>query len=267
MSHLETLDRHLGARYSIHTRRSFLTYAKRFLKVCGEKPSYPREEVLGYIDILIRSGYKAGTIHNQISGIRALFDACSLTWPLAERDTRLGLPQQEPDAPTLAPSEVAALIRGVRRQTGTARIVTCLATVYGLRGDEIARALAQGCDGKHFVIQTAKGGRRREHAIPRGLESTLAFRPIQTSTRSLHDLFEKVMRAHVREPRPREGWHACRRAIVTALIDAGIAQPRVHMWIGWKLKEEITMRYYHPDPLKLDLEIYVKHPYLRVWLV
>lgn len=266
MSHLDTFDRHLGARYSKHTRRSFLTYAKRFLEVCGENPAYSREEVLAYLDILIRSGYKAGTIHNQLSGIRALFDACGLTWPLAERDTRLGLPQQDPETPTLAPSEVAALIRGVRRQPDTARIVTCLATVWGLRGDEIVRALAQGCDGKRLVIQTAKGGRLREHAIPRGLESTLTFRPIRISTRALHDVFERLMRGYVREPRPREGWHACRRAIVTALIDAGIAQPRVHSWIGWKLKEEITMRYYHPDPLRLDLEIYVKHPYLRVWL-
>lgn len=266
MSHLDTLDHHLGARYSAHTRRSFMTYAKRFLNACGEKPAYPREEVLSYLDILIRSGYKAGTIHAQIAGIHALFDACGLTWPLTQRDSRLGLPQEEPDAPTLSATDMAALIRGVRRQPGTARIVTALATVWGLRGDEIARVLAQGCDGKHLQIQTAKGGRRRQHAVPRGLEPILTFRPIQTSTRSLHDIFEREMRAHVRGPRPREGWHSARRSVVTGLLDAGIEEYKIHYWLGWKLKQTITLRYYHPDPLKLDIEMYTRHPYLRVWL-
>ena len=267
MTHLETLDRHLGARYSPHTRRSFLGFAKRFVDTCGDKPSYSRDEVLGYVDSLIHAKYKAGTINVHLSAIRAMFDACSLTWPLTKRDTRLGLPQVDPEAPTLSPDEVSALIRGARSYPRTTLpIVTALATVWGLRGDEIVRTLARGCDGHTLEIQTAKGGRVRKHAIPRVLGPVLAFSPIDTSTRSLHDVFDRLMRTHVRPPRPREGWHSARRAVVTGLFEAGIEQHKVHTWLGWKMKEDISLRYYHPDPIKLDLEIYVRHPFLRVWL-
>ena len=266
MAYLQKLDTHLGARYSPHTRRAFLAYARQFLADVGEKPTYSREEVLGYVDELIRRHYKANTITNYLTGIRALFDVNNLTWPLNKRDARLGLPQSDTIAPVLLPDEMHKLILGIKGEPGLPRAAAALGTVYGLRGDEIVRILAQGCDGVRLEIQTAKGGRERKHVIPRPLAPALTFAPTTVSIRYLHGVYEHLMKEHVRPPVSREGWHAVRRAVVTGLFDAGLEQHVVHAWLGWRIKSDISLRYYRPEPLALDRAVYARHPYLRTWL-
>jgi len=266
VSYLSTLAAHLGERYSAHTRRAFLQQGHHFLTSCGVKAVYSREEVLAFVDDLIRQGYKADSIRTILTGVRAMFDVNRLAWPLAERDTRLGLPQETPTRPTLSPREVGLLIGAVRDSPGFPRAVVALVSVWGLRGDEVARAFAAGCDGRRLEVQTAKGGRKREHTVPSFLAPALRFSPTRVSTRLLHDQFEKLMRARVREPLPREGWHAVRRAVVTGLFGAKVERHEIHHWMGWKEKEDIALDYYHPDEAELDRRIYRVHPFLPFWV-
>jgi integrase len=266
VAYLEILDRALATpRYSPHTRKAFLGQARRFLAAVGDKPDYSREDVLGYVDTLIRAGYRADSIGTILAAVRALFRENSLAWPVAERDLRLGLPQEEPIRPTLLVSEVMDLIAGVRGKVSIARITICLGTVWGLRADEIKRVLAAGGDGLRLEVQTAKGGRKRIHRVPDGLAPVMAFRPIVTSTRSLHTLFEGAMSAHVREPNPREGLHALRRTLVTALVEGGVDVVKIQRWMGWTLRESIVTTYYRPKPEALDADVYAAHPFLKYW--
>jgi hypothetical protein len=267
LTYLTRLEAHLGERYSPHTRRAFLGHARRFLDFAGVQPSYGRENVLAYVDRLILEGFKEPSIRAMLTGIRVMFDVNGLTWPLERRDLRLGLPQEDPLTPTLTLKEVGLLIRGTRETPGFPRTVVALASIFGLRGDEIIRALAAGCSGEILEVQTAKGGRKRRHHIPERLRPVLTFSPSTVSARSLHNLFESLMRHFVRPPRPREGWHAVRRSVVTGLFGAGLSEEVIHRFMGWKSAEKtIAFRYFHPDPTALDLHVYRKHPYLPLWI-
>jgi len=74
------------------------------------------------------------------------------------------------------------------------------------------------------------------------------------------------MRAHIRAPRTGEGWHSLRRSVVTGLTNAGLAEVKMNAWMGWQYKgQDMTQRYYRPDPAELDLEVYALHPFLPYW--
>lgn len=269
VTYLATLEAHLDGRFSPHTKRSFLGHARRFLELTGQRSIYERNDVLGFVKYLIDHGYKSESIKTILAAVKVLFDVNGLAWPLEKRDLHGRLPPSESEAPVLAPIEIARLIVGVRSTAGFPRTVVALATIYGLRTDEIQRVLTSGCDGLQLVIQTAKGGEKRSHRIPEALAPMLACPPTKVSTRGLHDVFERLMVASVRKPIAREGWHAVRRSVVTALVEAGIPVEKIHKWMGWKEmeKQNIAFRYFKPNRLELDKEVYGKHPYLRMWIL
>lgn len=259
------LEQHLGERFSAHTRRAYLSYARRFVEGAGLKESYDRQDVLAHVDRLIRAGYRETSIHHNLIALRAFFRVEGWEWPLLAGDLRLGLPQEEPNAPSILPAEIRLLISSLRGQTGFPAAAACLSTIFGLRPDEIARALGQPGDGRTLVIQTAKGGRRREHLIPGILARSLTHPAWTVSTDRLHSEFERLMRLYVREPLPREGWHAVRRTLVTQLYEANVKVWDIHRWFGWKQIKEISFRYYKPSAAHLDQVIFDAHPFLADW--
>jgi len=265
VNYVERLRCTLGTRYSPHTIRAFCANGTRFLKAVGQKPAYQKQDLIGYVDSLVRHGYKVRSISTMLAGVHAMFTANDLRWPLTRQDLHLGLPEDDEGGPTLSEGEVAAIVRGARRQQGLVATCCCLSTVYGLRPNETARAITAGLDGKVLVIQTAKLGKKRTHQIPGGLAGWLTCQPTPCSTSTLHRLFEALMRQYCREPRPHEGWHAVRRALVTGLWNRKLEEVSINKWFGWKHRQPISERYYRPDPALLDQEVYGKHPFLRLW--
>lgn len=268
--YLERLRANLGARYSQHTVHAYLGQAERFLDFAGTKPRYTKQELLSYVDTMVKDKYKGKSITTILAGVRSLFYSNDIPWPLDRRDLHLGLPEDDDGGPVLPPGDVAKLIAGVRSASDlpfTAIAVTALSTIYGLRPTEISQTLAAGIDGKHLEVQTAKGGRRREHVIPIEISAVLHFKPYKIGTDSLHKWFDNLMVAYVRKPLPREGWHSVRRSVVTGLYKAKVPGEVIHSWIGWRaIGKNIGLRYFKPEPAEIDQEVYQSHPFLKHWL-
>lgn len=262
--YIATLRQSLGKRYSEHTIDGFTRQSRQFLAAAGVKDNYTRSDVLSYVDRLIAGGYRAQSIHTMLSGVRALFHALQLPWPLDRRDMHLGIPEGDKQQPTLTIPEVAQMIKATQGTRSLEEIVVALSTTYGLRSTEIVAVLGGGLDGKAVEVQTAKLGNRRVHGVPRVLADVLSFKPMNVNRAALHYVYIVLMGALERETQEHEGWHALRRSLVTELLGRGLPLYTVYRFIGWKVKDT-AFTYYRPDPLQVDREIFGKHPYLGFW--
>lgn len=269
-TYLQRLEADLGARYSPDTKRTFLTQARLFLRQVGGKNTYGRQDILGYVDHLIEAGKAASTIHTALSGIKHLFRAIDHPWPLEARELHLRIPRSS-GGPALAHDEVGQLIKAVRLTDPPVghyyyvpQTIVALSTVYGLRPIEIQRALRQGCSGEVLELQSAKGGKVRQHAIPEVVRNALEFPPTKASRSTLGKVFKDLMRSHVRPKRKGEGWHAVRRSLVTGLLDDGVPMHTVTRFMGWKLPDT-AFGYYRPSQDDLDQTIFEAHPFLEFW--
>lgn len=274
MTHLERLDRELGARYTDATRKSYQTQARLFLHSAGEKAAYTRDDVLAYIDGLITADKSHNSIRSAIVGIQALCRAIDCPWPLAGKP--LHLPHEDDDeglGPVLSPEEVETLIAVARTGEtygrGAVRVATCLATVYGFRVSEIARILTAGISEPHLSVVTSKSKRKREHGIPSILFEQVRCPPVRCSAESLHGMFRRLMTEHVRVPVKGEGWHAVRRALVTGLAANEVPDRLLVRFFGWSRTGSagvvIADRYTRIDYRQVDELVFRRHPYLRAW--
>lgn len=264
---LETLRANLGASYSPDSVRTFMGQAGRFLAwakasgVAGVN-GYSREELLRYVEHLtVQRGQKPASVQTALSALRSLAAANGWAWPLGKRDIHLSDPDE--GGPALDPADVGKLIAGARHAGSPAVQVVAISTTWGLRAVEIETVLGAGMDGAVLDIQTGKGGHRRRHQVPTALAEYLTFAPMALGRRALHDLYRRLMREHVRPPRAGEGWHAIRRSLVTGLVGAGVPEPTVYRFMGWRISH--TPYRYHRPP-SLDPTIYRAHPFLPFWI-
>ncbi len=268
--YLERLRAQMGTRYSQHTVEAFGRQGGRFLIFAGMKRGYSRDEVLRFVDTLVKAGYKQTSINTILAGVRAMFHANELPWPLQKRDLHLGLPEVEEGGAVVPAVDIGRLIAAVRGTPGYDRVAVALSTTYGFRPSEIVEALAAGCDGRLLKVQTSKQGRVRRHTVPKVLVAALCFHARKMTTDGLHSMFDRLMKTHVRPAAKGEGWHGVRRALVTGLFQAHLADVAVHRWFGWKsiARPELrtSSKYYRPDPVELDHEVYAVHPFLRYWI-
>jgi len=225
--------------------------------------------VLSYVDKLVLAGYKEQSIHTILGGVRAMFHANNLPWPLQRRDLHLGLPQEDEGGIVMGVQDIAGLIKTMKPVAGSAVVAVALSTVYGLRAAEIAAVISAGCDGKKLVVQTVKTGRKREHRIPPVLSKRLRFGGRKIGVDGVHKMFTRLMTGYVRLPREREGWHSIRRALITGLLESGVPDVVVHRWMGWRTAPnqhaKIAFRYFKPDGGVLDDQVYAQHPFLPMW--
>ncbi len=264
-SYLERLNIYFGARYSKDTVNNARSQASRFLTVAGVRPSYSHELLMAYVDRLIKQGYRPRSIKVIMGCIKTLLTANGIPYPLDRHDMHLGLPKGEDLAPMMPAADVAKLIIGVRRMGTPAAPAVALSTVWGLRATEIARAISSGCDGDLLVVQTLKGGEVRTHSVPPALTKVLSFPPYPYGRDAVHHLFDRLMIQCVRPSRPQEGWHAIRRAVVTGLRLNKVSKDTVYAFMGWR-RNDMTDRYWHPDHVEIDEEVYPSHPFLPFWM-
>lgn len=263
--YIQKLEAYLGSRYSPDTVGAFCRQSAAFLRVAGVKASYSRQDVLSYTDHLIRANYKPQSITVMLHGVKALFRALQIPWPLDRGDGHLGLPDVEREAPILPKADVIRLIQGAKHARPVDRAICCLSTVYGLRNSELARIISAGLDGEALMVQTSKHGRKRVHGIPAPLAPMLTYPAYELGRDAVHKIFDRLMVEYVRPPIRREGWHSVRRSVVTALKQANLDSYLIQKWMGWKDKD-IAFVYYRPDPVEVDAEIYRAHPFLQSWL-
>ncbi len=264
-NYLAVLRASQGSRYSQCTVINQQSHAARFLREVGVKPQYTRAEMLGYVDRMVKAGYRSASIHTILRSIHALFHANGLTWPLDRRDTYLGLQQSEPNTPLLTHDEVARMIQGAKTARFPDLQITILSTLYGFRNTELASIISNGLDGQTIEVQTAKTGKRRVHPIPAPLSKALSFRGKRHTTGATHKAFERIMERYVRTPRHREGWHSLRRNVVTGLLTNKCPETTVIAFMGWG-KPATVFKYFHPEPENVDDEVFKLHPFYPLWL-
>lgn len=261
---LGVLRSYLGERYSPNTVSAFTSQSHAFILTVGPKQQYSRGDVLRFTDALIKRGYKGKSITTILAGVRALFRALQIPWPLDRADMHLGLPVEDDAGPTIAPQDVATLIANSGKLGYPDLQLLALSTTYGFRNSELADLLTSGCNGRSINLQTAKSGRKRVHGIPAPLSTILAFGPQQMSTRGTHERFDVVMRQCLREPLKGEGWHALRRSLATGFKGSGLDSYYMARFMGWKVAET-GFRYFRPEAAEVDAKAYGAHPFLRLW--
>jgi hypothetical protein len=263
-THIGQLSTYLGSRYSEHTKASFGRSAAHFLRSVGVKPAYDRRDLLGFIDHLIKAGYGSASIHTMLAGVRALFRAMELPWPLDKGDTHLGLQTTEDAGAIYDPGEIETLIRNVPKLGYPDLQIVALSTMYGFRNTELAMILSAGCDGKLLTVQTTKNGRKRVLPIPSVLSKILHFGVYPIGSAGLHHHFDTIMNRCLRAPRTGEGWHAIRRGLVSGMSANGVDSYTIHKYMGWRVPET-AFGYDRRTPLEVCTMVYEKHPFLPVW--
>lgn len=271
------LELRLGDRYSPDTVRAVTGHARAFLRwrrIAGQ--GFDKAGIQAYADSLIREEKLRGSIQVQLAHLRMLFGALDVPWPFKGRELHISTRVEDSDegGPVLPPADVERLVLGAIQQflggtpTKRARAAcVALSTIWGFRAIELERILAGGLDGVTVRVRTGKGGMTREHPIPSVLRPilTLATGEAAATRATLHQRFIHLMRGYVRDPRYGEGWHSIRRSLVTGLYEAGVDEPSIYRWMGWK-RPGTAFKYFRPDQQALEEKILAKHPFLQYWM-
>lgn len=262
---ISRLDIYFGNRYSGDTVANTKSQGRRFLEKMGARRVYSRPELLAYIDHLIAAGYKRRSIQVITGCVKTLLIANEIPWPLTPRDLHLGMAKGEVVAPALPGDDIIKLIRAVSRLGPPSAPAVALSTTWGLRSTEITAVLNAGCNGLALVVQTAKGGEVRSHEVPPELRGAMDFPPYAITRDGVQKMFDRLMAYYVRQPLPREGWHAIRRSVVTALIAAGLEDRLIYRYMGWRRPNQMTDRYWISDGAVIDHAVYAAHPWIGYW--
>lgn len=133
-------------------------------------------------------------------------------------------------------------------------------------------------------FNTLKHGYPRRHRIPTTLvpylkEYSLEANPLSDSTmdRLFHEIMGRIgvkIRSHDRKKRAYTGrlqsgkglnWHAFRHSLDNALHEAGIDEPTIDAWFGWKTKSTMARYYYTARPSDADAKVLERHPFIPLW--
>lgn len=269
---LDALEAYLGERYSADTKRNFLGQADRYLRVIDNAPTlaWTREVVMAYVDSMLRRGMSRESVQTNLGGVRALFRAMHVVWPMNPRELHIGAQAAEQGGITLTNAEIALLVHGAKIEAQHSNVgkaacaVVALTNLYGLRGIEVTHVLAAGLDGEELAAQTAKGGRMRRHTIPDAVKPYLTMKARGITRDGLQSMFPRLMKRYVRESRKGEGWHALRRSLVTGLTENGLHIFDLYRWMGWTMTDT-AFKYHVPKTGELEARVWAAHPYLSLW--
>lgn len=288
---LANYDKGLSAKGT--NRPLYLKYAKDFLTF--SKGKFDRQVIDAYIEHLKSKNMADGTINFAFRVIRTMFNRSEdqlkiegVEWPYRHGEAPQ-IREDEIDAPALDPECIKDMIAAVRKHkeaTPADRAYLALATTYGLRREELTRVAA---DDIHLAdrtihIATAKHGRERTHLIPEEIVPYLRDYDFKKPV-TLRGLLVVWFRAeHFAGMRHigRVGWHSVRRTLDTLLLDAGIPETTVMSFMRWKQRTSSNMAFRYSAQtfvggkngksrklgnavLKVDEEIFQKHPFLEAW--
>lgn len=241
----------------------FLWYADRHL--AGRRQGFTRDHLLEFFAQERSAGHAPASLRHTHTALRVYFRHLGEPLPLEGR--ALPLPRlYQQDRPQLQPEEVAQLVTAARTgrlsRLGTAWVA--LVTVYGLRRVELGRVLLSKTG---LQVVTAKTGNPRQHRLPTALAPFVrGYRPLTPSLAS--GLWHAVARGAGLPEAPGFGWHAVRRALATALVEAGVSQLHLMHFMGWEARPTRSVeRYYAPRPEAVDEAVFAVHPFLKLWEV
>ncbi|MBW2673823.1 MAG: hypothetical protein JRD89_10485 [Deltaproteobacteria bacterium] len=289
-----------------HTRRDRRFYAMKFLEFAQDRPlsEWNKALVQAFQRHLEKEGYAPGTIRKAHGIVKRVFDAAkavheaerirlisevnpndpaavaqilkaiSLPGPMWDVGKR-GTPRVEKSdmvTPAHTIEEVARMVAAAKEGKLELAEVSFLglASVYGLRRQELARVLPADIDysAKTMFIRTCKGGEQREQLLANELIPYFQRYGFSEhySLSKLSELYRRVCVKAGVELRDGAGWHSFRRLLDTLLVDS-FGELYAHIFLRWKLSSSSLMeeRYYSRDPLEVDGEVLRGHPVLELW--
>jgi len=266
---LEEIRLHLS-QHARHTRASYLWFARRFLREHADPSGWTPEAALAFVLALREQGWKPSSCQSAIRALRALYKIYGRPQPAAPR-RMFAVDILNQERPALPLDELQLLpAASLRAPWPELAAMTALSTVFGLRGGEIGNLEASQLDlGNRLVrVPTGKGGPARIHALPEAILPVLRpehFARLRSST-DMWAWWHDLERRAGTPKRPRQGWHAVRRGVTIALLDAGVPEHILEPWMGWGESLVRSVRRYGLRPRKdLDDVVFAKHPLLPVW--
>lgn len=277
--------------------------AQMWLDYAGEPP-WTREKVWAYEKKLKEEGFSQGTVRQQYSIVKRVFDAAAAV--AIDRQQKL-IAEVDPSDPGATISIIKALGTKIPRwdmgkrdapevnhrntpMTSMADLTTmvraaqndgfephekaflAMASIYPLRRGELKTITQEDLhyDRHTIFLRIEKGGEQREQLLCDELLPILQA----CDFRRRYSDFEVSKMWHVIEAKaglthePDSGWHSLRRLVVTTLRRTwGQDSLQVKIFGHWRLASspEITDRYVHEDPLAVDREVLAKHPIVPLW--
>lgn len=266
---LERLAIHLSQHVRT-TQRDYLSICRRFLRTFPQPNDWTPEAVFVFLQELETSGWNPLSRQRAVTALRKLYAVYEKGFPSLPRGA-FSLDILDQDRPMLTLEELVALVRAsVRAPWPELAGMVALATVYGLRGGEIAvlRGKDLNLEAAEVRITTGKQNAVRVHGIPAAIRPVLHpenFSQARSSTEMWgwwHDLEARAGIAH----RTRQGWHAVRRGVVAVLLDAGVPEAVLEPWMGWRASlGRMVRRYPLRGRQEMDQEVFSRHPLLAVW--
>ncbi|MFA5186462.1 MAG: hypothetical protein WC551_08305 [Patescibacteria group bacterium] len=299
----DVLDRFVSelSRSSEHTRKHQTFYAGKFLQYAGDRPlsEWNQELVRQFLDELEGEGYASGSRRMIYSIVKRVYD-CAKAVHEAER-TRL-ISQVDPEDPAAVAQLVKAISLpaptwdlGKRSAPKVEKAVTgamsleelqamvqfvksdgqpdmaaflALASVYGLRREEIASVGPEDISDHTLWVDTLKGGEKRQQLLAPEIVPYLKEHDFSQrySPTSMTTLYYKIEHFAGVPHRYGAGWHAIRHLVDTTLVNVH-GELITHIFMRWKISSSSLMveRYFNQDPLETDKVVLANHPLLDLW--
>lgn len=263
------------------TRSSYLTGGRDVLTWLGDRIPPSEQDLRRYFAEKRKAGMGEGSLRTRFAQVKKLCESNRWDWPFTN-DDRPDAPT-EVKAPAFTEEEVATLIRNRLKYTVRERFYLALATVLGVRREDMARVSRKDIKGNTIFIRTAHKGIPRWHLIPDEIMPVItAYKPKAHTPSPLSAMFQRIRHKGLGGNKKGYGWHSIRRTLDTllpiALAREGLPLTFAAEYLRWARKSTGTKllgspmagHYTHPeilwdDPYALDKIIIPIHPLLRYW--
>lgn len=258
----------IGRRGSSHdTAKHWQTWTERFETVCGVKNKYDRSDVIKFLTWEREQGFSESSIKTHIRPIKLL--AQIQDWPFPKL-TFKKVRQEDITRTMFTREQVVSLIQMGRKLLEPMELAwLALATIYGLRREELGRPEPPEITDGTIRIHTVKGGPPTTHLIPPEIAPFLKhYQPYSTDYMS-HRFLKILYKTGVKVGAG-YGWHSIRRALATELLLSEASALNISRFMRWA---ELTIQkdfgmlaiYAKKDQARIDNQIFRIHPFLPYW--
>lgn len=253
----------------LSTAKEWRAMVLKFEAVCGEKEGYERSDVIDYIARLREDGLCQNTINTQIRPVKLIAGIQGWDFP---KLSMVKVRSSDINRPIFERSEIVKLIAEGRVKLSELELsYLCLATIYGLRREELASLNeSEVKKGESVEVGTVKDGVVTKHVVPVEIKSYLKdYKATRTDYMTL--VFRRMMRkVGMAKSDGGYGWHSVRRALATELLLADVSGLNILRFMRWSeasVKGEFGMLALYARRVQSDVDraVFKAHPFLKYW--
>lgn len=253
----------------LSTAKEWRAMVLKFEAVCGEKERYERSDVIDYIARLREDGLCQNTINTQIRPIKLIAGIQGWEFP---KLSMVKVRSSDIKRTIFERGEVVKMIAEGRVKLSELEVsYLCLATMYGLRREELASLSEDEVRaGEAVKVGTIKGGVVTTHIIPVEIKEYLkGYKASRADYMTL--VFRRIMgKLGIRFDDGGYGWHSIRRTLATELLLADVSGLNIIRFMRWSeasVKGEFGMLALYAKRIQseVDQAVFKGHPFLKYW--